>query len=434
MPNGKITLRRGDLIALGMALLIGLATGLSPNRALAQWEDPTDRPILINQLELKHGFVFVRRQVASSGILYVLNREVLAGRQNAQVVFDKQLNPRIFRFIQVLGDNRTVNAVGFMEGISGLISEARPKWVNFEAPLRQAVNEMMADFNRNPREITREVPMNDNAIATLRAQPVAGVAAIDIPIQRPSLKKPPVDQMLRLLNDASFLMIDPLGKKVDSYHAPNFRYVAIKEVEPEPEVDEFGEVIEPPPGSEPELLQVTVTGSWTISNQGDYCIEEAPIPKWVCYNLYLLDGNPVILEEQDGRLTSTARFHILREKGNIRNLPLLRVEDTLSAPRVRSVVNRRTERHRTQTEGQPYKIFFAGNGNYSGRTPSDETVLGRWAVLQDGRRCMRQVFPEEKDWACAFLRETDGGTFVQLTEDGEVIVEAVYELGNPENL
>ncbi len=432
MQSGLISKLR---VLIQHAAMLVVFCIVSIGAAQAEWEEPEDRPIYINQIE-KYGFVFVRKQTAAAGSLYVLNREDLSGRQNVQIAFDKDGIPQIFRFIQVLGDNEVVNAVGLTQSVIELAQEIRFGWKGFEDPIRKNVNATMAEYNKQPRNLVHKFKITEGVEGTIRTDLGTGVAAMDLPIRYPEtiLHKP--DELRKILSDLSFLLIDQTGKRTESYHAPNGRYVANKEIEvlKEDQELEVDGVPVPDEELEYEIIQVMVTGSWRISDESEYCIQEAPSPLWTCSNLYQRDNTWMILEKNEGQVNTTALSYIIEGHGNLRNLPVLRVPDTLDADEVRKFVTRRSEYYRQSTEDQPTKAFFAGNGNYAGRLADDETVIGRWSVLHDGRRCLQQVFPEELDWQCHFLRETDGGTFALIDEDGNVIREAVMKLGNPENL
>lgn len=444
-PGGLRSMAWDWVTSLALALGVAGAVLTASPGAHAEFEAPAERPIYVNQIE-KYSFKFGGKTTAPTGTFYVLDRESLAGKQRVQIAFDKQQTPRIFRFIQTLGGNKTLNAVGLAQSVIALAPEIRYGWKNYEKPIRDNVNAVMAAYAEKPRDLTRRFEIGSGVVATLRTKAAARIAALDIPILYPPTARPAPDALRALLSDTATLAIDQGGKRTDAYHAPNGRYVARKQIEVEinPDaVDENGEPI-PDDEIETEIVEILVTGSWRVAADGRYCLEEAPEPGWDCVDLFQRDGKLVILEKRDDQVNTTPIAQIVSAKGNPRALPVLRVTDVLDAARARKQVTRKSEYRRPsaavqQVGGQtvgapPVKLFFAGNGNYAGRTTDGETVIGRWHVLEDGRRCLRQGFPEELDWTCHFLRKRADGTVQMVSDEGEVIATLSYKLGNPENL
>lgn len=392
------------------AILAWMAV-LSPSAAAAQGHDPNDRPLLVNLLELEEGFKFLRRRGGNTGVVYTLSRAALSGQQNVQVAFDKNGNGKILRLIQKLTDNATVNALGFGKLAVKLAAIAQPEWESAATAITADVELLMTEYAKKRRDIGKQIPIRGKLVAKLRTQRKTQVAAIDIPLSISRQTRIDRDTLRALVNDATF-EISPAGADpLIAYHAPNGRF-----------------------SGRASRGSGVLSGSWQVSEAGEYCVEQAPKPGWACNFLFREDNRILLVAGRDGRATGRVLAVVRQSPGNTAELPTLSVQDVLDGRMVDKLLRGRTETRRVADRPGQQILYFRDTGRYTANLGGGTLGMGNWAVLYDGRRCLKQYRPQEEPWRCEFLRETDGGTFTAVGPNGEQLGESVYQDGNPYNL
>lgn len=413
MVNGtNIPWRRFKPGAFGIVVLAAalfMLRDLGP--AHAQHEAPNDRPLLVNFLELEKGFDFVRRRGGSTGVVYTLGRADLSGRQMIQVAYDKRMNAKILRLVQELTDNPISNSLAFGQLAIELAAMAQPTWAEAKTAIPADVKLLMEAYAQRPRDLGRQIPIRDRMVANLRTQGRANSAIIDIPITAPRQTKPSAEALRTLIAGSTFLIATLEGGRTTVYHDPSGRY-ARREV-----------------GSEE-----AGNGSWQVAPGGKYCREEAPEPGWICDFLYHEDDHLVLVAAKGERVSGRIIAYVARTNGNAYNLPIIAVPRALDATNAERLTKRRSWTVTPADGAQRTITYFRGDGLYIQEYGAEETAEGTWAILKDGRRCIKQSYPEESAWSCVFLRNSGGDTYQILANDGSMVGTATYRNGNPDNL
>ena len=173
------------------------------------------------------------------------------------------------------------------------------------------------------------------------------------------------------------------------------------------------------------------TGSWMVQADGQYCIEQAPSPVSQCAVLYQTTPDqylsvPILDQDLDGQ--NMRPFTMVF--GNPAALVAPQRSDATQAAVTRMILRGNTEERRTPG-GTLDKLYLDPTGTYRG-VQDGEATQGTWTVLSDGRRCLIDGDTQEAE--CAFLSETDGGTYRLYDAEKRSLGEALYRNGNPSGL
>lgn len=388
------------------ALVPATAQILAPDLDEAVATNEANRPVLVNKFE--HVLEFQPKDVnrGTHGAVYRLAKPTRVGPQEVQLGFDHDGNPRIARLVMTLSDNGTINQLAVADGIAMMAEALRPDWVAAPEMVKKTLAHAFDDYSPDAADkaygIDTEV---EGDRAALRIYPSRGKASFDIRPKVPSFERLDRNAATRLLEDSTLVMRPTDGRApYFAYHAPDRLFTG-----------------------QAEGAEGIDTGTWRIAADGTYCVELAPSAGWRCSTLVRQsDGAYALMDAVDGQPIGRIRAMADFEPGNPKGLFVARVADTLPPDMVAEITTEHTEERREAGAQQAVTAYFRADGTFK-----EGPEAGRWNVLQDGRRCWKVDEPDPGNWRCAFLRETDGGTFTLIDEGGAVIAEALIVEGNP---
>lgn len=361
-----------------------------------------ETPFLILRLEAELGYSLQRREAGMSGAVYTLAPPVGPPLSRLQIAYDGAAAPVLARLVAPIPG--TEAAGGWVDAASALMTRLRGPGDGTQAAhveaLRQALLALDPDTEPAP------IPGSADPPITLRALSDEGIAVLDIPVTASPARRLRGEALYETLADAT-LKLAPAAEGAQTlsrYHAPDGRH-----------------------GGGVAAGETTETGSWHVSANGTYCVERAPAQGFRCALVYRLkDGSlrlvPILDDRPDGRGLRGATRHF----GNPGSHIVPRRSDAANAAVVRMILPGRTEERRREHDGTASRLYLAENGAFSGRLEGRE-LRGAWTVLDDGRRCL---IPVGETPECAFLSETDGGTYRLFDIRDGFLGEVRYLSGN----
>ncbi|MBP5856709.1 hypothetical protein KAJ83_06795 [Marivibrio halodurans] len=383
---------------------------MAPDLDKAVDPDAASRPMLVNLFEFVQGFTAEEVKRGTHGAVYRLSKPTRVGPQQIQLGFDHDGTPKIARLVMEISDNGTINQLSVTEAIVMVTATLRPEWGSAEKVVTRTVQHAFKDYDPAGPDKAYGIDTGiESDQAALRVYPTRSKATFDIRPRLPSFERLNRTAVTRLLEDSTLVM-KPLDGRAPyrSYHAPDRLF--------------SGKVT----GSES-----VDTGTWRVAADGTYCVELAPTAGWRCSTIVRNSkGDYALMEAVDGKPIGHVRAMLDFVPGNPQGLFVARVADVLPPSMVAEVTAGHTEERRERARDSSgakntVTTYFRGDGSFK-EGPED----GRWNVLQDGRRCWKVEQPEPGGWQCAFLRETDGGTFTLVDEGGRVMAEALIRQGN----
>lgn len=404
------------LLLLAAALVVGPGPGARAQTGTQTLAKPldglvNDRPILVNRLTADVGFVFDAEDRGSQGVVYRLTRQTRAGEQVLQIAYGGDGTPRIARLSQRLTGNATVNRLALTKAVDRLAATVRPGWEAGDA-IADGLRDILADHEAadepSTDTITTDAPESP---VVVRLYPEQGAAVVDIRPDAPQPRVLPADEVEAALRDTTARIVRRDGATFTAYHAPD------------------GLLSRRPAGE-----SALDTGTWRVAPSGAYCVETAPRAGWRCRYVVAADGGGyALMRAQDGRATGELTADMTLTPGNAAGLFVARVRDILAPEMVMTLTAGHTAVHRDGGEDAPAAVYYRERGQYTARRDG-RLESGIWNVLQDGRRCRQRKQPTPGGWDCAYLRETDGGTFALVDESGAKTGEVVISEGNTEGL
>ena len=374
--------------------LIILVTALIGTLPAVAYAGAETVPLLLRQLETEIGGTReeVRRGITGSIHALGLQSEA-AGPQSIQVAVDGFERPTLVRVAQVV--DRAAAATAFAGSSVIAVELVRTAPLDSVQPQIETAVAAITDFALSPTSQVLNLPLPDGTAMTLTLNAGTRVALFDIPVTRPVPTLLDGASVASLLSDAT--AVTRMGTL---YHMPDGRLI-------ERRAD----------GS-------LVYGAWRAEDATGYCLERSPSAGFTCYDLYQEDRDRAIRVARDMAPGGALSVDILF--GNPDGLPIAQRGDAISSDVATRLVRGKTEGW-IAPDGARRILYLAPDGSFRGVEGGDPST-GVWSVLSDGRLCL---VPETKPFTCAFLSETDGGTFRHFAEDRTLLGEAQYTDGNP---
>ena len=372
--------------------------------ALAQ-----DRPLLILRIQAEHGFTLDGRKAGLSGAIYALSRKsALYGAQSLQIAYDARNRPVLMRLAQTMIQDRDRDAL--IDAARHLATVIQPDWGQVDTDLATVMTPPLTEFIQSQKASPTPIPIPQGKSGNLSFVPDQKLAVLDLPIQAVEETRLGEAAVKRMISDTSFIFTPKVGDDGPyiRYHTPNGRFAG---------------------GLQDE--GTADTGSWMVQADGQYCIEQAPSPVSQCAVLYQTAPDqylsvPILDQDLDGQ--NMRPFTMVF--GNPAALVAPQRSDATQAAVTRMILRGNTEERRTPG-GTLDKLYLEPTGTYRG-VQDGEATQGTWTVLSDGRRCLIDGDTQEAE--CAFLSETDGGTYRLYDAEKRSLGEALYRNGNPSGL
>lgn len=372
--------------------------------ALAQ-----DRPLLILRIQAEHGFTVDGRKAGLSGAIYALSRKsAIHGAQSLQIAYDARNRPVLMRLAQTMTQDRDRTAL--IDTARQLATVIQPNWGQVDTDLPTAMTQSLTEFIQSQTSTSTPIPVPQDKSGNLSFVPDQKLAVLDLPIQAVEETRLDEAALKRMVSDTSFIFTpkDEEDSPYIRYHTPNGRFAG---------------------GLQDE--GTADTGSWMVEADGRYCIEQAPSPVPQCAVLYQTAPDqylsvPILDQDLDGQ--NMRPFTVVF--GNPGTLVAPQRSDATQAAVTRMILRGNTEERRTPG-GTLNKVYLDSNGRYRG-IQNGQPINGTWTVLSDGRRCL--IDGETQEAECAFLSETDGGTYRLYDAEKRSLGEALYRNGNPSGL
>lgn len=355
-------------------------------------DDPA--PLLVRQLETEIGGTRETPRVGGNGAVYALIlEEEEAGAQSLQIATDALNRPVLVRVAQVI--QSTPAAKAFVRSSGLLVDLARNAPLEMVETQMQRLAEEIIAFSQSPATRSIELPLSDGSPMLLALTADTKVALFDVAVTRPEPSAMAQMDIADRISDST--TVSRLGTV---YHAPNGRTAEIL-----------------PNGQ-------FLNGSWRTDEENRYCVERPPKAGFSCYELLLETDNRLIQAQVGQKLGGAYSTDLLN--GNPEGLQVAVRGDAITASVAKRLITGKTER-RANADGMIRELFYDQNGMFRG-VSKGTPLSGRWSILSDGRLCLQ--FTASQQFECAFLSETDGGTFRHLTETQTLLGEALYTLGN----
>jgi hypothetical protein len=359
-----------------------------------------ETPFLILRLETELGYTLTDRQAGMSGAVYTLAPPPGTPLARLQIAYDVRNAPVLARLVAPMPDDAT--AESWQGAAAALTQRLRQVGDGTGEDFSAALGTVLAALK--PGAAPVPLPSPAGPPATLRALEAEGIAVLDVPITVSPAERLRGSALRETVADATLeIHADGDRPALSRYHAPDGRFGGGR-----------------PRGESAE------TGSWRIAGDGTYCIERAPVRGFRCALIFrLADGTLRLVPLIDGRPDGRGLRRVVRAFGNPGGFTVPRRADATGAPVTRMILPGRTEERRG-ADGLSGRLYLAENGRFSGQL--DGTALqGVWTVLEDGRRCL---IPAEGVAECAFLSETDGGTYRLFDADNRLLGEVQYLRGD----
>lgn len=384
-----------------------------------------ERPLLILRLESELGYRLVDRQAGLSGTVYALTRDSEnQAQQSVQIAYDARNRPIVLRLVQVMNaESGTPEMIQAAQQVARLVV---PDWQDAEAELAARLAPPLTDFVATGTSQGTTIAIPETTPAGLQFVAEERLAVLDFPVTSHASQQLSERDLKSIISDTSFVFsVNHAGNQVapgtehHRYHAPDGRFGGISA------------------DGTPE------NGSWSLTPDGQYCVETAPHPVLVCSYVFE-DGSHryllVPVTAGDAASTEgTAGFQsFTTQYGNPEGFAVPRRADATPAAVTRMIVIGQTEERRNP-DGTGARIYLDKNGQARGFRDG-QPIVGRWSVLRDGRRCLINQPGELANtsantsataWECAFLSETDGGTFRIFDAASQLLGEVLYQDGNP---
>lgn len=376
------------------ALLAGSSAGLAQ-----------DLPLLVLRLQAEQGYVLDDRKAGLSGAVYALSRNLEGTPQSLQIAYNARNRPTLIRLVQKVTGPQDIFPM--TKAALEIASLGQPDWTEAETVLTRDVEPALAQFAEAGATDPLSLPLPDGTPGSVSFIAGDGLAVMDLPVRAREAMLLDEPAVQALATDSSFLFPAEDERIHHRYHAPNGRL-----------------------GGGSQTGDTSESGSWSVEANGRYCIETAPVPGFRCAALYQIGDNqylsvPIVNDVPDGR--GMRRFEV--QFGNPGSHVTPKRDDATPAAVTRMIVVGQTEERR-RPEGGVDRIFLDHDGAFRGQW-NDRPVSGRWTVMNDGRRCLTEVSGAVE---CAFLSETDGGTFRLYDSLDRFLGEAMYQDGNPGGL
>lgn len=364
-----------------------------------------DLPLLILRLQAEQGFALENRNAGLNGAVYALGRTVDGRVQSLQVAYNARNRPTLMRLVQKIAQPADGEAMSL--AARDIARLGQPNWAEAEAVLAETVTPALTQFAEVGSGGPLSFPLPEGANGAVSFVAAEALAVFDLPTNAPEAVLLSEQAVRALVSDASFLFPLSEGETHSRYHSPNGRM-----------------------GGGRSAGETTESGSWNVEANGRYCQESAPVPGFRCAALYEVSQDeylsvPIVNGQPDGR--GMRRFTVVF--GNPGGHVAPKRDDATPVAVTRMIVGGQTEERR-RPEGGVDRIYLSPEGTYRG-TVNDTPSSGRWTVLNDGRRCLTDL---SGAFECAFLSETDGGTFRLYDAEDTFLGEALYRDGNPDGL
>lgn len=387
-------------IAVFLTLFLAAAFGSTDARA-------QDKPLLVLQLESALELSVTGRKAGLSGAVYALAPTADdTGVHSVQVAFDARNRPVLTRLVRKIAG--TTDTEHLLSAAQTVVPLVLPNWTDGGNVLAEQVAPALHQFAAGSAATRTTIQTVEGQTVVLDFIAGEGLAVLDLPVGTLEARRLDENAVRRLISDSTLMFEEAVAEDEQKvlhrrYHAPNGRF-----------------------GGGEEVSGTIETGSWKTSNKGHYCIETAPISDFRCFAIYETGDSHVAVPVVNGTTDSKGLRRFKVEFGNPGSYTTPRRNDATVAAVTTMIVGGQTEERR-HPDGTADRLFLKPDGSYIGLrdgTPAH----GHWSVLSDGRRCLIDAtgFSE-----CAFLSETDGGTFRLFDVEDSFLGEALYRDGNP---
>jgi|GEM_PF-1126396 len=389
-------------LLLALTLAFALLLAFLP-RAGAQ-DAASERPILLLRMETGLGYSFADRRVGLTGAVYSLvGSDTGAGAdarvESVQIAYNAENRAVLARFVQRM--ESTEDGAQLARAAQAVFSYLLPNAAIENETFAQQVAEAAQAFLDTNTPSESQIEVAAGAAARLSFLQDGGLGVLDLPVQTPAEQRLSADELGQAISDATVTYPDQGLGALHRYHAPNGGYA-----------------------------ETSGSGTWEIRADGQYCIEQAPAGTVRCAAVYRIgDAGYVEVEAMDTGAPQIRDVQITY--GNPSALSVPRHSDAIAAAVAKMILPGRTE-HRRNPDGSIDRLYLDSNGTVRGEW-GDELAAGQWTVLGDGRRCLT-LRSGQSGWLeaeCAFLSETDGGTYRLYDGMGDLLGEALYTDGNP---
>lgn len=378
-------------------LVIAIAAALPFGAAQAQ-----DKPLLVLQLESALNLTVTGRKAGLSGAVYALApRGDESGVHSVQVAFDARNRPVLTRLVRKITNAPDSDLL--VSAAQSVVPLVLPAWQDGPNVLAQQAAEVLRNFASDGTAVRTTIQAHAGQAVTVDFVAAERLAIVDLPVDAQDARRLDESSVSRLISDATLTFEDGATGGHRRYHAPNGRLGG---------GDGDGETRE--------------TGSWMTNADGHYCIETAPVPEFRCFAVYDTGSRYAAVPVIAGAADSRGLRHFRVEFGNPGQFSAPRRNDATGAAVTAMIVSGQTEERR-RAGGGTDRIFLKPDGDFAG-IRDGQPVQGRWSVMSDGRRCLTDADGINE---CAFLSETDGGTFRHFDAEGVFLGEALYREGNP---
>jgi hypothetical protein len=365
-----------------------------PPIAAAQ-ADLKDRPLSVLRVEGALGQEVVDHRAGVTGAVYALRAP--DGVSSAQIALDAEARPLLARLVRsAAAPNATHDLTEAVIAVARVFGV--PDTVLEEALTVEAIQLLT---NKHAGDRSRPLPEG----ATLAFLSEQDVLVVDLPLDAPSSRRLGPDAVETLIADGT-LVVQYEDRAVFRYHAPDRR---------------FAEGV--------DVGATETTGSWRVEDSGAYCLERAPVAGFTCHAIHGSgDRFHAVPLTPDGDPVVAGLVEIVSLPGNPGAHRVARRADS-TPPRVTRMLTRDRSEDRRLPDGGRARLHMAADGTYRGVSGDGDPVAGTWSVLADGRRCLLDAATDA--FECAFLSETDGGTYRLFDADGTLVGEALLSDGNP---
>lgn len=369
---------------------------------LAPGAQAQDKPLLVLQLESALDLSVTGRKAGLSGAVYALapNGEN-SGAHSVQVAFDARNRPVLTRLVRKVGSSADAEAL--LSAATTILPVVLPRWSDGDTVLTEKAAPALQAYSAGGEATRTAIAADAGRTVVLDFVAAEGLAVIDLPVGASEARRLDEAAVRQLVSDSTLTFEGGPTNGHRRYHAPNGRLGGGRE---------DGTTLE--------------TGSWKTNRDGHYCIETAPVPEYRCLVVYETEARHVAVPIVNGAADSRGLRHFSVEFGNPGGFTAPRRNDATVAAVTAMIVDGQTEERR-YPDGGADKLYLRPGGDFIGLRKSSP-VQGRWSVMSDGRRCLTEMDGSSE---CAFLSETDGGTFRLFDAHGTYLGEALYRDGNP---
>lgn len=390
-----------DSRMLRLVLVFGLASillFLTMPRAGAE-----DRPILVLRLESELGYSYSERRVGLSGAVYSLSGQTeppdgTAHVQSLQVAYNAENRAVLARLVQNL--SAPEDTAAFVSATDTMLDYLMPGADVDIAAFSQSFQDAAMQFLESGSGSETQIALSGGPAANLTFIADGGLAVLDLPILTPPEERLSASHLNQAMADATVEYSTAQGDPIHRYHAPNGGYA-----------------------------ETGGSGTWEVDDQGRYCVERAPTGERRCSVIFKVGDDAFVEVRADGAGQNPEIRPMRIAYGNPHGLAVPRLSDGIATAVAKMILPGRTEQRRRPNGGID-RLYLDTDGSVRGEW-ANQDIAGQWTVLDDGRRCL--TLRDASGWMeaeCAFLSETDGGTYRLYDGLGTYLGEALYMDGN----